>query len=74
MKCRADRGVDSFVPGPDTDTSGEDVAMTEHDKVSARTKDVLRFLSFVTPYFNPSINGMWTFPLGAFLHYLAYIS
>ena len=40
--------------------------------VSEGTADTLRFLSFVTPYFNPSNIGAWTFPLGAFLHYLAY--
>mmetsp|Transcript_34586 Transcript_34586/g.81532 ORF Transcript_34586/g.81532 Transcript_34586/m.81532 type:complete len:2271 (+) Transcript_34586:253-7065(+) len=40
--------------------------------VSEGTKDVLRFLSFVTPYFNPSNLGSWTFTLGAFLHYFSY--
>lgn len=36
------------------------------------TNDVLRFLSYVTPYFHPSNVGQWTFTLGAFLHYFAY--
>ncbi|GKY98731.1 hypothetical protein MPSEU_000829400 [Mayamaea pseudoterrestris] len=40
--------------------------------VSEGTGDVLRFLSFVTPYFNPSNIGPWTFTLGAFLHYFAF--
>jgi hypothetical protein len=40
--------------------------------ISEGTHDVLRFLSFVTPYLNPSNIGSWTFTLGAFLHYFAY--
>ena len=40
--------------------------------ISEGTKDVLRFLNFVTPYFNPSNLGSWTFTLGAFLHYFSY--
>lgn len=40
--------------------------------ISEGTLDVLRFLSFATPYFNPSNLGSWTFTLGAFLHYFAY--
>lgn len=40
--------------------------------ISAGTQDVLRFLYYVTPYFNPSNLGSWTFTLGAFLHYLCY--
>mmetsp|Transcript_4858 Transcript_4858/g.11567 ORF Transcript_4858/g.11567 Transcript_4858/m.11567 type:complete len:2224 (+) Transcript_4858:205-6876(+) len=42
------------------------------DGVSEGSKDVLRFLSFATPYFNPSNIGSWTFTLGAFLHYFCY--
>ena len=42
------------------------------DGVSEGTRDVLRFLSFATPYFNPSNLGSWTFTLGAFLHYFCY--
>ena len=42
------------------------------DGVSEGTSEVLRFLSFVTPYFNPSNIGSWTFTLGAFLHYFCY--
>ena len=45
---------------------------TTIDGVSEGTKDVLRFLNFVTPYFNPSNLGSWTFTLGAFLHYFSY--
>mmetsp|Transcript_19652 Transcript_19652/g.55518 ORF Transcript_19652/g.55518 Transcript_19652/m.55518 type:complete len:2329 (-) Transcript_19652:33-7019(-) len=44
----------------------------DEDGVSEGTADVLRFLSFVTPYFNPSNIGTWTFTLGAFLHYFSY--
>jgi len=40
--------------------------------ISEGTKDVLRFMNFVTPYFHPSNLGSWTFTLGAFLHYLSY--
>lgn len=40
--------------------------------MSEGTRDMLRFLSFATPYFNPSNLGSWTFTLGAFLHYFAY--
>ena len=40
--------------------------------ISEGTSDVLRFLNFVTPYFNPSNLGSWTFTLGAFLHYFCY--
>ena len=32
------------------------------------TEDMLRFLSFVSPYFHPSNTGVWTFPLGVLLH------
>lgn len=42
------------------------------DEMSTGTADLLRFLSFVAPYFNPSNVGVWTFTLGAFLHYLTY--
>ncbi|CAB9523258.1 Proteasome activator complex subunit 4 [Seminavis robusta] len=47
-------------------SSADTVAMSEG------TRDMLRFLSFVTPYFNPSNLGSWTFTLGAFLHYFSY--
>ena len=40
--------------------------------ISPGTSDMLRLLSFVTPYFNPSNIGSWTFTLGAFLHYFCY--
>jgi len=42
------------------------------DSVSEGTADILRMLHFVTPYFNPSNIGTWTFTLGAFLHYFSY--
>jgi hypothetical protein len=41
-------------------------------EISDGTRDILRFFSFVKPYFNPSNVGSWTFPLGAFLHYFSY--
>lgn len=49
-------------------------ASTDADsaEMSEGTRDMLRFLSFVTPYFNPSNLGSWTFTLGAFLHYFSY--
>ena len=40
--------------------------------ISEGTAELLTFLNFVKPYFNPSNTGSWTFPLGAFLHYLSY--
>ena len=52
------------------------VNVTEQDpsspSVSDGTEDVLRFLSFVAPYFHPSNTGAWTFPLGVLLHYISY--
>ena len=45
---------------------------SEVSGMSQGTADVCRFLSFVTPYFNPSNLGSWTFTLGAFLHYFCY--
>lgn len=43
-----------------------------HPAFTEGTNDVLRFMTFVTPYFHPSNVGQWTFTLGAFLHYFAY--
>jgi len=40
--------------------------------VSDGTEDILRFFSFVAPYFNPSNTGSWTLPLGILLHYISY--
>ena len=40
--------------------------------ISEGTADILRFLSYVAPYFHPSNLGSWTFTLGAFLHYFCY--
>jgi hypothetical protein len=45
---------------------------TDKPGISEGTADILRMLHFVTPYFNPSNIGTWTFTLGAFLHYLSY--
>ena len=42
------------------------------ESMSQGTADILRFLSFIAPYFNPSNTGAWTFTLGAFLHYFCY--
>ena len=47
-------------------------APTADIAISEGTADILRFLSFIKPYYNPSNSGAWTFPLGAFLHYLSY--
>eukprot|EP00934_Nitzschia_sp_Nitz4_P000403 Nitzschia sp. Nitz4//scaffold156_size52432//33824//40564//NITZ4_006829-RA/size52432-processed-gene-0.30-mRNA-1//-1//CDS//3329537421//403//frame0 len=44
----------------------------DNDGMTEGTRDVLRFLNFCTPYFNPSNLGAWTFTLGAFLHYFCY--
>lgn len=41
-------------------------------RVSNGTDGMLRFFSFVGPYFNPSNTGSWTFPLGVMLHYVSY--
>lgn len=49
-----------------------DPAISDPPILSQGTSDILRFLSFVTPYFNPSNTGAWTFTLGAFLHYFCY--
>jgi hypothetical protein len=51
---------------------GLDPPGTEKSEMSQGTADILRMLHFVTPYFNPSNIGTWTFTLGAFLHYLSY--
>mmetsp|Transcript_5490 Transcript_5490/g.15486 ORF Transcript_5490/g.15486 Transcript_5490/m.15486 type:complete len:2289 (+) Transcript_5490:225-7091(+) len=40
--------------------------------MSEGTADILRFFSYVAPYFHPSNLGSWTFTLGAFLHYFCY--
>lgn len=44
----------------------------DDEGISSGTSSLLRFLSYITPYFNPSNSGPWTFPVGAFLHYLSY--
>ncbi|KAL7551909.1 hypothetical protein ACHAWF_015121 [Thalassiosira exigua] len=40
--------------------------------ISDGTRELVTFLNHIAPYFNPSNTGAWTFPLGAFLHYLSY--
>jgi hypothetical protein len=45
---------------------------TDGTEVSHGTEDILRFFSFVGPYFNPSNTGSWTFPLGIMLHYISF--
>ena len=45
---------------------------TANGEVSEGTADILRFLTYVAPYFHPSNLGSWTFTLGAFLHYFCY--
>lgn len=52
--------------------SMETDTMTMQKSISNGTSDILRFLSYVAPYFHPSNVGNWTFTLGAFLHYFAY--
>lgn len=46
---------------------GPPAQASEGDNISEGTYDVLRFLTFVSPYFNPSNIGRWTYSLGAFL-------
>jgi hypothetical protein len=55
-----------------TATSPEKLDSAPNASISGGTSDILRFLSFIKPYYNPSNTGAWTFPLGAFLHYLSY--
>jgi Proteasome-substrate-size regulator, mid region/Domain of unknown function (DUF3437) len=52
--------------------TGKAVEFQDRPPVTEGTNDILLFLSFATPYFNPSNLGQWTFTLGAFLHYFAY--
>ena len=47
-----------------------DVTKLDVSKVSSGTADLIRFLSFVGPYFNPTNVGGWTFPLGVMLNFL----
>lgn len=44
----------------------------EQQLLSEGTAEILRFLNYIQPYYNPSNTGAWTFPLGALLYYLAY--
>ena len=37
------------------------------NQLSDGTADLIRFLSFLGPYFNPTNEGVWTFPLGVLL-------
>jgi Proteasome-substrate-size regulator, mid region/Domain of unknown function (DUF3437) len=52
--------------------TGKLMERSNRPAVSEGTNDMLLFLSYVTPYFNPSNLGQWTFTLGAFLHYFSY--
>ncbi|KAL7564778.1 hypothetical protein ACA910_021041 [Epithemia clementina (nom. ined.)] len=52
--------------------NGELVNTNNETTISEGTADILRFLSYVAPYFHPSNLGSWTFTLGAFLHYFCY--
>jgi len=62
-----------FCSGPHATIETNDAGMdSEAPKLSEGTAELLSFLNFVKPYFNPSNTGSWTFPLGAFLHYLSY--
>ena len=62
-----------FCSGPHSTLEVNDVNMdSEEPQLSEGTAELLSFLNFVKPYFNPSNTGSWTFPLGAFLHYLSY--
>lgn len=56
----------------DAKTQIEETVSDTPISVSDGTSDLLRFLSFVGPYFNPSNTGPWTFPLGTFLRFLTY--
>ena len=60
-----------FCSGPHSTSEARDGHAAE-SKVSEGTSELLSFLQFVKPYFNPSNTGAWTFALGAFLHYLSY--
>jgi hypothetical protein len=42
---------------------------TSSISISDGTADIIRFLSFLGPYFNPTNNGPWTFPLGLMLNF-----
>lgn len=55
-----------------TATAAGDESSASTPSISEGASDILRFLSFIKPYYNPSNTGSWTFPLGAFLHYLSY--
>ena len=54
------------------DTNGNTDKDSSQQKISDGTRDILRFLSFVTPYFHPSSTGSWTYPLGVLLYYISF--
>lgn len=56
----------------DVECMKKDDGLNQQLVISEETSDILRFLSFVAPYYNPSNTGGWAFPLGAFVYYLAY--
>jgi len=55
-----------------SDSIMDDGSEIKNSPVSDGTEDLLRFFSFVAPYFNPSNTGSWTLPLGILLHYISY--
>lgn len=65
-----------FCSGKNDMTTGQgqslETTSDETPPVSHGTEDLLRFFSFVGPYFNPSNTGSWTFPLGVMLHYISF--
>lgn len=62
-------GMEDTEVGTDANANGADDI---EGNLTPGTDDLLRFLAFVTPYFHPSNNGPWTYPLGVLLHYLSY--
>jgi hypothetical protein len=55
-----------------TATAADDDSSGSTALISEGASDILRFLSFIKPYYNPSNTGSWTFPLGSFLYYLSF--
>jgi hypothetical protein len=51
-------------------SSSKDISdVASSSAVSDGSSDIIRFLSYVGPYFNPTNNGPWTFPLGLMLNF-----
>ena len=71
--CGKDDGFDEELQLPSvTSATSTDPLSSAGPSVSHGTEDLLRFFSFVGPYFNPSNTGSWTFPLGVMLHYISF--